>query len=155
VSEAGEGNGRGPGESPCQGLSLLVVEDEGVTAFLLEGVLAAMGHRILGAVGSADEAVRLARQRRPDLALVDVQLRRGRNGIELARELKRDGVPVLFLTAHPDLARQQTELALGWIEKPYSPTMVAQSVQAVCETMRGNPPEHLPFGLHLFDRMQA
>jgi CheY-like chemotaxis protein len=153
LSDAARGTGARP--SPCDGLALLVVEDEGVTAFLLEGVLGALGHRILGAVGSADEAMRIVKGReRPDLALVDVQLRQGRSGIDLARELKREGVPVLFLTAHPELAREQRDLALGWIEKPYSPTMVAQSVQAVCETLNGSPPEHLPFGLHLFDRLQ-
>ena len=150
MSEAGTGPAV---SSPCTGMALLVVEDEGVTAFLLEGVLAALGHRILGAVGSADEAMRIVSGReRPDLALVDVQLRQGRSGIDLAGELKRAGVPVLFLTGHPEQVRDRAGIALGWIEKPYSPTMVAQSVQAVCETLNGSPPEHLPFGLHLFAR---
>ena len=143
--------GRGDGAASCAaGMSLLVVEDESVTAFLLDGVLAAQGHRILGTVASADDAMRIVRQERPGLALVDVVLRQGRSGIDLARELKREGVPVLFLTGHPELAQEHQDLALGWIEKPYSPTMVSQSVEAVCQVMAGRRPEHLPFGLQLF-----
>ena len=140
-----------PAATEGRRLSLLVVEDEGVLAYLLEGVLGSIGHRILGPASSAEEAIRLARQEAPDLALVDVMLRQGLSGIELARELKRSGIPVLFLTGHPEKVQDLAELALGYIAKPYSPTMVGQSVEAVRQVLDGHRPQHLPFGLHLFE----
>jgi CheY-like chemotaxis protein len=49
---------------------------------------------------TADEAIRSAAQRRPDLVLMDIRLRGLRDGIQTAEELRdRFRVPVVFLSA--------------------------------------------------------
>ena len=63
------------------------------------------GLRVLGQAGSAEEALALLSDLRPDIALVDVELP-GMNGIALARTVADQGLPtrVLILSAYDDYA---------------------------------------------------
>ncbi|HEX2095381.1 MAG TPA: response regulator, partial [Longimicrobiaceae bacterium] len=85
------------GEPPL----LLVVDDEPVNVELLCDLLEAMEYRVVGALGGA-EALEVARERVPDLVLLDIMMP-GMNGIEVCRRLKDDpataSIPVVFVTA--------------------------------------------------------
>ena len=88
-------------------LQVLVVDDDrGVRIGLLR-LLRARGYVVEG-VRNGKEAMTLALKSRPDVILMDVVMRRG-DGIEAARELKRHpllaAIPIIVLTASPDLAR--------------------------------------------------
>jgi len=64
-----------------------------------------MGHRVVGAAHSPDQAIQMARLKRPDLLLVDINLGSGMDGIEMAHEITAEReVPVIFLTAYSDEA---------------------------------------------------
>jgi DNA-binding response OmpR family regulator len=78
---------------------ILVVEDEPLVAHALEWELKDSGHWILGPVDSAEAAAMLCGKIRPDLALIDLNLREGGSGIDVARYLhERHGTPCLFIT---------------------------------------------------------
>jgi DNA-binding NarL/FixJ family response regulator len=87
-----------------QGRRLLIVEDEPMVAALLQDTLASEGFEIRLA-HSAAEAVSLTRDYDPDIAILDINLGRGANGIDLAFILSRQfpGIAILLLTQHPDL----------------------------------------------------
>jgi DNA-binding response OmpR family regulator len=83
-------------------VSVLVVEDEGLTAFALARVLRECAYRVIGPVGRLQDAIELARATVPDAAILDVKLF-GEFSFSLAEVLQGMGVPFLFCTGHGDL----------------------------------------------------
>jgi two-component system cell cycle response regulator DivK len=80
---------------------VLIVEDNEKNMKLARDVLQVKGYQTLEAV-TGEEGVRLAKEKRPDLVLMDIQLP-GINGIEAFRQLRADPatakIPVAALTA--------------------------------------------------------
>ena len=81
--------------------TILIVEDNEKNMKLARDVLQVRGYATLEAT-TGEEGVRLAREHRPDLVLMDIQLP-GISGIEALRQLRADprtaGIPVLAVTA--------------------------------------------------------
>src|SRR3546814_3040379 len=69
-------------------LRVLVVEDEALIALETTGHLQDWGYRVAGVAGTFREALAAARDAEIDVALVDVNLRHGDSGVDVARELK-------------------------------------------------------------------
>src|SRR5438552_19079463 len=83
--------------------TLLIVEDQAVVAADLAGVLGRSGYKVCGIAASGDEALALAREHRPELALMDIRIQGEMDGIQTAEVLRRElDVPVIFLSAHLD-----------------------------------------------------
>jgi DNA-binding NarL/FixJ family response regulator len=113
---------------------LLVVEDEVLIRLEAESVLTAGGYDVVGVAASANEAVALARQQKPDLVLMDIRLVGERDGIDAAVEIREAlGLPSIFVTAHDDpdtAARAKAAAPLGFLVKPYSPAALQAAVAA-------------------------
>lgn len=81
---------------------VLVVEDHPANRKLVCDLLRRAGHEVLEAT-NADEGIPMAREQRPDLVVMDIQMP-GTDGLTATRLLKADAVtrsiPVLVLTAH-------------------------------------------------------
>ena len=81
--------------------TVLIVEDNDKNMKLARDVLQAKGYQTLEAV-TGEDGVRLAKEKKPDLVLMDIQLP-GINGIEAFRQIrgheKTKGIPVVALTA--------------------------------------------------------
>jgi two-component system cell cycle response regulator DivK len=81
--------------------TVLIVEDNEKNMKLARDVLQAKGYATLEAV-TGEEGVRLAKEKAPDLVLMDIQLP-GINGIEAFRQLRADArtasIPVVAVTA--------------------------------------------------------
>ena len=84
--------------------NLLIVEDEPLVAALLTDSLAHEDFDIRTAT-SAEEATKVAKKFDPDIAVLDINLGRGINGVDLAFILSTTfpGIAILLLTQHPDL----------------------------------------------------
>lgn len=83
---------------------LLIVDDDPLVGRMLRDGLAPLGFEICEAT-SAAEARRALREFDPDLAVVDLELRGGPSGVDLAHIIHSEhpGVGVLILTRFPDL----------------------------------------------------
>jgi len=81
--------------------TVLIVEDNDKNMKLARDVLQARGYQTLEAV-TGEEGVKLAREKAPDLVLMDIQLP-GINGIEAFKQIRADPrtakIPVVALTA--------------------------------------------------------
>ena len=81
--------------------TVLIVEDNDKNMKLARDVLQAKGYQTLEAI-TGEDGVKLARERKPDLVLMDIQLP-GINGIEAFRRIRADAstsrIPVVALTA--------------------------------------------------------
>ncbi|MDZ4405530.1 response regulator [Prosthecobacter sp.] len=102
---------------------VLIVEDEGIVARDLKRRLEKQGFEISGIADNAVDALRLAVENPPDLALMDIIIQGDRDGIATALELRtRHDIPVVFLTAHSDMAtiqRARSVLPYGYLVKPF------------------------------------
>jgi two-component system, response regulator PdtaR len=103
---------------------ILIVEDDFLIAMQAESALLDAGFCVIGIAAAADEALALARERRPVIAIVDIRVAGPRDGVDAAGDLFRElGVRSVFATAHDDQqtrARAEPYAPLGWLTKPYS-----------------------------------
>jgi diguanylate cyclase (GGDEF)-like protein len=112
------------GTKPVQKqLSILLVEDEGITGQDLKECLNRLGYRVVGWALDGPEAVGLAEERRPDLILMDVGLPGEMDGIQAARVIQqRAHLPIVFLTGHRDMDTLQRAVntgPMGYLVKPF------------------------------------
>jgi len=118
---------------------ILIIEDEPLIAIDLEDIVSSLGHRPIGIARTHQEAVKMVRERAPQLVLSDIQLADGSSGIEAVNEILRQvDVPVIFITAFPErlLTGERPEPAF-LVTKPFSPDMVkALIAQALFFDMR-------------------
>ncbi len=82
---------------------VLIIEDEPIIAMDLETIVRDLGHEVTGVAVTRDEAVALARARRPGLVLADIQLADDSSGIDAVKDILSEfSVPVIFITAFPE-----------------------------------------------------
>jgi CheY-like chemotaxis protein len=125
-------------------LRIVIAEDEFLLAEDLRQLVEASGHEVVGVVATAPELVSLVQHWRPDLALVDIQLARGSNGLDAAMVIKaQHGVPAIAVTANPDEERARKAGLLGLVPKPYSSAVLAAVLRAAAEWLeKGCVEEH-------------
>lgn len=102
---------------------ILVVEDERVVARDIEKRLKKLGYVVPASVASGEEAIQKAAELRPDLVLMDVQLKGQMDGIEAAEHIRATSdTPIIYLTAYADdatLQRAKITEPFGYIVKPF------------------------------------
>jgi len=138
-------------------LAVLIVEDEVLLAEELAFLVREAGLREVGRAESSAEAVALACELTPDLALVDVHLKDGPTGIETARAIVQDcGAVALFMTANVQRLPDDYAGACGVIGKPYTERAVRLSLGYLAVCLRdGRAPGPPPLGLSLAPRFRA
>ena len=115
---------------------VLVADDDDDIRDLVAFRLDRAGYDVLRA-GDGQQALDIARDRRPDLAVLDVMMPR-LTGYDVTRELRADAetaqIPVILLTARvqeADIARGFEAGADDYVKKPFSPQELKARVQAV------------------------
>ncbi len=120
-------------------LRVLVVGDNALAAFDLEGSLEQFGHEVVARAASATGAVLAAAEHRPDLVLMDVSLADGSDGIQAAIEIREQvGTPAVFVTGYTDRATRQRAAEarpVGMLHKPVQPVDVAHALQRIAALM--------------------
>ena len=125
-------------------LKVLIVEDDFMIADCLEAILIEAGYDVCGIAGTVAEAVQLGRRFKPDLAILDLRLRDGHLGTEVAAALRQTcRCGVLYATGNPDHPLLKLEVDAGCVAKPYSPRAIIHAlkgVQARMQRPRGGLP---------------
>nr|WP_298719682.1 response regulator [uncultured Steroidobacter sp.] len=85
--------------SELDGLRVLVVEDEGPVALLIEDMLLELGCELAASAADVDEACRLAASENIDFALLDLNIG-GCSSLPAAQILHRRGIPFVFSTGY-------------------------------------------------------
>lgn len=122
-----------PPSRPPDSPAILIVEDEALIASYIEEVLGESRFIVAGVASSGVEALTLASETAPDLALVDIKLSGPMDGIEVAQLLRaRFGIPSIFLSGVADPATiERARLASPFevLEKPFRPSQVFNALQ--------------------------
>jgi CheY-like chemotaxis protein len=113
----------------------MIVEDEVLVAWHLEGLLEGLGHEVVCIAPSAEAAEAEFRAFEPDLVFMDVNLGQGPNGIEAARRLlAHRATPLVFVTAYGDARTRAAiaEVAPGGavLSKPVTPAELERGIEA-------------------------
>jgi two-component system, OmpR family, phosphate regulon response regulator PhoB len=126
---------------------IVVVEDEQDLRQVLEYNLKLHGHEVFAAA-SGGEGLRLGRERRPDLVLLDLMLP-DLSGTEVCRSLKENqgtrDIPVMMLTARGEEIDRVVGFELGaddYVVKPFSVRELMLRIQAILR--RGKQAEPAP-----------
>jgi two-component system, response regulator PdtaR len=110
---------------------ILIVEDDFFLGIMAKEALSNAGFIVTGIATDAQQANDLALTH-PDLAVVDIHLAHGDDGIDTAITLLRTfGVRSIFATAHSDdgtRSRATPARPLGWLEKPFGLTALVTAV---------------------------
>ena len=142
VDRTGSGAGRAG--------TVLVVEDEADVAEMLRYNLAKEGYEVrLAATGT--DALRQAREMRPDVILLDIMVPQ-LNGWEICRRLKQDrdthAIPVVMVTGRVEEGDKVLGFEMGaddYVTKPFSPRELVARVRAVTRRSRpGEEPANQP-----------
>jgi CheY-like chemotaxis protein len=129
---------------PVAGATILVADDEPALLRLMAFVLQKQGHIMLTA-SNGEDALRMVRQHRPDLVVLDIMMPR-LDGFEVAQTIRADpeiaGTPIVMLSAKAQDEDVQRGLAAGvdtYITKPFAPEQLAQVVADLLSGGRPDP----------------
>jgi DNA-binding LytR/AlgR family response regulator len=103
--------------------NILIVEDESIVAKDIQQSLKKQGYNVLDICSSAESAIEVAGEKKPDLILMDIMLKGDKSGIDAADIIRKSmNVPVVFLTAYADkstLSKAKITNPYGYIIKPF------------------------------------
>jgi len=126
--------------TPSKGRILVVDDDRLVLATVAHG-LAQAGYEVIDA-DNGDDAILLAREHRPQLALLDIRME-GKSGFDVAATL-RDAyrIPFMFLSAFSDeatVAEVKRLGALAYLVKPLDVGQIVPGVEAAFARIKAEP----------------
>jgi len=105
----------------------VIVEDEFLVALQLEDILLELDYHVIGI--APDKAAAIAVSSPADVALVDINLRDGPTGPEIARLLSaRYGTRIIYVTANPGQIGLPADTAIGVVYKPFSRDVIEAAV---------------------------
>lgn len=113
---------------------ILVVEDEALIAMDIKSILEELGHEVV-VHNAVDAAIAYLKIANPVLVLIDINLHKDKDGIELGRYLlEKNSIPYLYLTSYSDkmtLDRVKETRPAGYIVKPFKPADLISNVAIV------------------------
>lgn len=119
---------------------LLLAEDDPDIQKVVRMSLRVRGVTDVLLADNGEECLRLVKEKRPDVILLDVMMPR-MDGYETCRRLKNDpetkDIPVIFLTAkaqHFEMKRGLEAGALGYLIKPFDPMTLHDQIVAVLDS---------------------
>jgi DNA-binding NarL/FixJ family response regulator len=119
---------------------VLILEDEIMVAWSLREVLILTGYEVVGIAARVSDALCLAENTRPDVAIIDVRLAGDRDGIEAAQLLQQQfGIRAVFLTATWDKETKQRASFLdpaGFLVKPVHSWQLIQAIRTAAGEAR-------------------
>jgi len=122
-------------------VNIIVVEDEPFIALDIETAIEALHHRVVGVADSKSSAIALARNTRCDAALIDIRLRDGFTGMDIAAIFREEfGIPFAFVTGNAEQVDPDRFHAVDVVPKPFNESQLA-AVLTRFETVAANRPK--------------
>jgi DNA-binding response OmpR family regulator len=129
---------------------ILIVEDEPLVAFDMETMLADEGYKVVDTVDTFAAAIEALDREKADLIICDVRLHGNKNGITLAKEACKRGIPVLFATGH--IPPDADKLAIGCLIKPFTMRTLKAALESINRHLVGKRPKP-PKGMEIYPRV--
>lgn len=118
---------------------IMIVDDSPTDVHVMTNALQGAGHEVF-ATGSAVDSVEIAREKKPDLILMDVVFE-GMSGFQATRKLAKDAttqnIPIVIISSKGQETDRVWGLRQGAVEylvKPVKPAQLVDTVQSVLKT---------------------
>ena len=99
-----------------------------------------LGYEVTGIFGRGEEAIASVKHNRPDIALMDIQLKGPLDGIETAKRLQAEfQVPIIYLTANADeehFKRAKSTNPSAFISKPFKKLDLQHAIELTKERLQ-------------------
>jgi CheY-like chemotaxis protein len=128
---------KNPQSQDLEALRILIVEDEYFLAADLARTLETRGAKVVGPVGSLEEAEKAVEGPGFDLAILDMNLR-GDMAFPIADRLAERGIPFLITTGYNDGSLPDRFSVVPTIEKPFDSSQLLAALPEI-ETIRSKP----------------
>lgn len=112
-------------------MRVLVLEDEPLLAMLLEESLSELGHEVVGSAATVEQAMNMLDAIELDFALLDFTLADDATAAPVARRLRDDGVPFVYLTGHRTLPLGEDVPLAPLLTKPFTLDQLDAVLRAV------------------------
>lgn len=131
-------------------IKILVVEDEMIIAAKISMQLTSLGYEVTAILPRGEEAIQHVQENKPDMILLDINLKGKLDGIETALQLQQQGhIPIIYLTANSDEAtfnRAKSTKPYAFIAKPFKQLDLQRAIELTISRMAENdnstPPEN-------------
>lgn len=115
---------------------ILVVEDEAITALDLKYSLEELGYEVIDTVDTGQDAIDIAKEKMPDVVLMDIKLKGNMEGSEAAAVISEFEIPIIYLTANTDtdtFEKSNVKGTYGFVAKPYDITKLDETLKSTIE----------------------
>lgn len=118
---------------------IVIADDEALIYMDLREMLEEAGHEVVGIGSDGVEALNLVKEKKPDLAILDVKMPR-LDGIQAARMIAHDNLaPVVLLTAFGDedmIEKAKKSMVFGYVMKPVEEKTLFPAIQIAVSQYR-------------------
>jgi DNA-binding response OmpR family regulator len=133
-------------------LKVLIAEDDLMIADMIEETLVAHGYEVCGIASTVAEGIALGRLHKPDLAIIDMRLANGGLGTDIASQLDRAHLGILYATGNTSQVLRNVADGDACLAKPYRSEDLMRGLEIVIgivSTGIASPP--FPRGFQLLD----
>ena len=104
-------------------INIMIVEDESIIALNIKETLLELGYGVTGIAPNTEKSLMLLEDKCPDLILMDIFLKDGDSGIELAKIINtKYDIPIIYLTANSEsqtISQASKSAPYGYVVKPF------------------------------------
>ena len=122
-------------------VKILVVEDEMIIGAKISMLLTSLGYEVTGILPRGEEAILHAKENKPDIILLDINLKGKLDGIETAMGLQQQAqTPIIYITANSDEAtfnRAKSTKPYAFIAKPFKQLDLQRAIELTISRMGG------------------
>ena len=126
-------------------IKILVVEDEMIIAAKISMQLTSLGYEVTGILPRGEQAIQHVKENKPDIILLDINLKGELDGIETARQVQQfANIPIIYLTANSDEAtfnRAKPTKPSAFISKPFKQLDLQRAIELTITRMAENATE--------------
>jgi DNA-binding LytR/AlgR family response regulator len=126
-------------------IKILVVEDEMVIGAKISMQLTSLGYEVTGILPRGEEVLNHVTESKPDIILLDIQLKGKMDGIQTAAQVEQHfQIPVIYITANADDAtfnRAKSTRPAAFISKPFKKLDVQRAIELTISRMAGHETE--------------
>lgn len=117
---------------------VLIVEDEMIQMLLLKRFYETLHCEVVGTATSAEEAIKIAMEQKPEIISMDIFLEGEKDGIQAAEEIcMEEKIPVIYITGNSDDFHYQRALKTGftaYLSKPVSLDELRSAVEKAVQS---------------------
>ena len=126
----------------AQPIKIFIVEDEMIIAANISLQLTNLGYEVSGIVPRGEEALQHIQENKPDIVLLDINLKGNIDGIETAELMQKEySIPIIYLTANADeihFNRAKKTNPHAFISKPFKKLDLQRAVELTVNRLQAD-----------------